>query len=360
MHEPVSQPSARRRRRGMIMPDGQPFGLAFIGCGSYGRSLADSAASSKLLRIAACFDTHSAAAADFARKYNTQSYADLDTLLAQDEIEGVVIATPNNAHMPPAVQAARAGKHVFVDKPIANTLEDALGIVSETGRAGVTLAVGHNARRFPGHRKMKELISQGVVGVPVTVEANFSHSGGLGLTPAMWRSSRAECPGLPLMQLGVHFTDTLQYLLGDISEVSSFMAHAAIPVDNDDATVSLLRFETGLLGYLGSNYASPHVYYVNVYGTAGNLYCEGGQAVSFRKAGSAEREQFAVEPSDTQVEELEEFARSARTGARFEVDGEAAVKALAVVSAALKSHQEGRPIRTEDLIAQARKAVPRL
>ncbi len=339
------------------MPDREPFRLAFIGCGWYGRSLADSTASSKLLRIAGCFDAQSAAATDFAHKYNTQSYADIDTLLGRDEIEGVVIATPNNAHMPPAVEAARAGKHVFVDKPIANTLEDALAIVSETGRAGVTLAVGHNARRFPGHRKMKELLGQGVVGVPVTVEANFSHSGGLGLTAAMWRSSRAECPGLPLMQLGVHFTDTLQYLLGDISEVSSFMAHAAIPVNNDDATVSLLRFETGLLGYLGSNYASPHVYYVNVYGTAGNLYCESGHAVSLRKAGAADREQIAVEPADTQVEELEEFARSVRTGVRFEVDGDAAVKALAVVNAALKSHQEGRSVRTQEVIEEARKSV---
>lgn len=339
------------------MPERQPFGLAFIGCGGYGRSLADSAARSSQLRIAACYDTDRAASADFALKYKTQSCSDLDTLLARDEVEGVVIATPNNAHMPPAVEAARAGKHVFVDKPVANTLEDALRIVSETGRAGVTLAVGHNARRFPGHRRMKQLIAQGVVGVPVTVEANFSHSGGLGLTAAMWRSSRAECPGLPLMQLGVHFTDTLQYLLGDISEVSSFMGHAAIPADNDDATVSLLRFQTGLLGYLGSNYASPHVYYINVYGTAGNLYCEGGQAVSLRKAGSAEREQFAVEPADTQVEELDEFARSARTGARVEVDGEVAVKALAVVSAALRSNQEGRPVRTDEVIEEARKAI---
>jgi predicted dehydrogenase len=79
--------------------------------------------------------------------------------------------------------------------------------------------------------------------------------------------------------------------------------------------------------------------------------------VSLRKAGSAEREQFAVEPADTQVEELDEFARSARTGARVEVDGEVAVKALAVVSAALRSNQEGRPVRTDEVIEEARKAI---
>jgi len=130
------------------------------------------------------------------------------------------------------------------------------------------------------------------------------------------------------------------------------MSHIATPADNEDVTVTLLRFEGGLLGYLGSNYASPSVYYVNVYGTGGNLYCEGGGQLLYRKAGSRDREAIGLEAAHPQIEELEEFADCARTGARAEVDGIAALKALAVVRAALKSSEERRPVRIAELVCR--------
>ncbi|MDH7601294.1 MAG: Gfo/Idh/MocA family oxidoreductase [Armatimonadota bacterium] len=328
------------------------FGLGFIGCGGYGTSLADAAARSEKLALIACWDIVQENAAALAQKYGLRQCATLDELLSLPDVEGVVVASPNNAHRENAVAAASAGKHVFVDKPIANTMEDAWAIVDATSEAGVVLAVGHNTRRSPGHRKMKELVDMGAVGTPVTVEANFSHSGGMTLKPNQWRYTREGCPALPLMQLGVHFADTIQYLLGDVLEVASFMSHVVIPADNVDATVSVLRFRGGFLGYLGSNYATPSVFYVNIYGTGGNLYCEGGGQLFYKKAGSSDKEPVSLTPVDTQVEQLEEFAICARTGARPEVDGIAAIKALAIVRAALKSDVERRPVTTAEVIGR--------
>ena len=336
------------------MAENQPFGVAFIGCGSYNSSLADAANRSPKLKPIACYDLSKPHADAFAEKLGLVSYGNVQEMLSRDDIQGVVIASPNNAHRENVEVVVSAGKHVFVDKPIANTIEDALAIIDATEKAGLILAVGHNGRRMPGHRKVKELIDAGAIGTPVTVEANFSHSGGLNLTPDQWRFYKDGCPGLPLMQLGVHFADTVQYLLGDIKEVSSFMSHIATPADNNDVTVSLLKFDNGLLGYLGSNYATPSVYYVNVYGTGGNIYCDGGHNVTYRKAGTNEREQIAVSEADSQIEELEEFANCALTGGRPEVDGRAALMALSVVRAAIKSNDEGRAISIEELIAEAR------
>lgn len=328
-----------------------PFRLGFIGCGSYSGSLASAASRTERLAIAACYDPVAVSAASFASAYGAEVCASLEELLARPDVEGVVIASPNNAHPANARAAAGAGKGIFVDKPIANTISGAKEIIAAADAAGVVLAVGHNGRRMPGHRKMKKMLDEGAIGTPVTVESNFSHSGGLGLTPSQWRSYRDQCPALPLMQLGIHFADTVQYLLGDVLEVSSFMSHIATPADNEDVTVSLLRFDGGLLGYLGSNYASPSVYYVNVYGTEGNLYCEGGGQLFLRKAGTGERVSVALQPSDSQIEELEEFARCCRQGTRPEVDGQAGLKALAVVRAALHSHSQKRPVSISEILA---------
>lgn len=331
-----------------------PFGLGFIGCGSYNATLAAAAARSEKLKPVACFDIVKECTEAFASANSIQACATLDELLNRDDIQGVVIATSNNTHKPITDAAAAAGKHVYVEKPIANTLEDAFAMIEATEKAGVVLAVGHNGRRLGGHRKMKEMIEAGEIGKPVTVEANFSHSGGLGLTPSQWRYFKEECPGLPLMQLGVHFADTVQYLLGNVLDVSSFMTHAATPADNNDVTVSLLKFGNGLLGYLGSNYASPPVYYVNIYGTGGNLYCNGGHSLRYLKAGAEGPVMVEVPAIDTQREELEEFAECALTGKKYEVDGYAGVRALAVVRAALKSNEENRPVSIDSIIAEAK------
>ncbi|MEI6914076.1 MAG: Gfo/Idh/MocA family oxidoreductase [Armatimonadota bacterium] len=324
--------------------------IGFLGCGSYSQGLASVAKSSTTLNPLACFDVIPESAKSFGEQFGLHVCGSLDELLGQKDIQGIVIATPNNQHRSCAEAAAKAGKHVFVDKPIANTMEDGIAIVETCKQAGVTLAIGHNGRRICGHRKMKELIDLGDIGVPITVEANFSHAGGLGLTPSHWRYFKEECPGLPLMQLGVHFADTVQYLFGDITEVSSFMTHIATPAENDDVTVQILRFKSGLLGYLGSNYATPSVYYVNAYGTGGNLYCQGGGPVLYRNAQTDDRVDVPLTGVDTQLEELEEWAHCAQTGQTPEVDGIAGLKALAVVLASIRSHEERRPVMVSEIL----------
>ena len=335
------------------MTDDKPFGVGFIGCGSYNTGLAQSAANSPLLNPVACCDVVKERADAIAEKHDMAAYVSIDTMLARDDIDGVIIASPNSAHRGNVEAAVKAGKHVFVDKPIANSIEDALAIIDLAKKANLTLAVGHNGRRMGGHRKLKELLDAGAVGTAVTVEANFSHAGGMGLTEDQWRFHRDECPALPLMQLGVHFADTVQYLLGDVTEVSSFMSHRAVPADNYDSTVTLLRFTDGLVGYLGSNYATPAVYYVNIYGTEGNLYCIWGGEVRYMGRKSRDMEAIPVGQVDTQIEELEEFARCARSGETPEVDGPAALKALAIVRGALKSQETGMPVKLDELIAEA-------
>jgi predicted dehydrogenase len=333
-----------------ITQDG-PVGLGIIGVGGFGAGMAEKIHQSLKLRLVSCFDVVEETAKGAARKYGCEVASSIQELVNHPEVEGVVAITPNFVHREHVIASAKAGKHAFVDKPIANDIEDAWAMMDACREAGVVLAVGHSFRRFGGQRVLKRLVDEGVLGTIVSVEANFSHGGGMGLTPEQWRYYAEKAPALPLIQLGVHCADTLQHILGPISEVSSFMGHAAIPSENLDVTATLLRFESGVIGYLGSNYATPPIHYVNIYGTAANLYSGFSNDVKIVWSDSGKGEEVVQGPDvDERLEELEEFGECIRTGKKPEVDGEMAIQNLALVRAALKSSQDGRPVKIEELM----------
>jgi predicted dehydrogenase len=329
-----------------------PVGIGMVGVGGWGAGMAERVHESKKLRLVKCYDIVEDTRIQAADKYGCVAASSVEDLVNDPAVEGVVVVTPNFTHREIVAAAAKAGKHVLTDKPIANEIGDAYAMIDACREAGVILAVAHNFRRFGSQRKFKELIDEGVAGDVVTVEANFSHAGGMGLTPEHWRSYADKAPALPLIQLGVHCADTLQHVLGPISEVSSFMDHVAIPADNVDITATLLRFENGVIGYLGSNYATPAVHYVNLYGTKANLYGGFGRQVRIVWAGGKGEEIVEGPEVDDRLEELEEFGDCIRTGAKPEVDGEMGLLNLAVVRAALKSSQEGRTVKLAELLAR--------
>lgn len=327
-----------------------PLRVAYIGCGSYGTNLARAGRISAAIEPVSCYDIQPDVGEAFARAFEIRHAAALDEILSDSQIEAVIIASPNFAHHENAVPAATAGKHVFVEKPIANDVCDALSIIDQCKKNEVKLAVGHNARFRSGHRKVKKMIENGDVGFPLGAEANFSHNYGLTMLPHEWRYSREKCPALPLMQLGVHFVDTIHYFLGLADEVFAYAQRSAIRAENDDSVVSLIRLKNGPLAYVGSYYACPHNYYVHIHGTEGSLYCEGGNQLALRRIDSRDYEPIAVEENDTQIAELEDFARAVRTGANPEVGGEAALQALGVVRAAIQSAELSRPVKIEEVL----------
>ena len=264
-------------------------------------------------------------------------------------MEARILETTNFVHCGQTVEAAQAGIHVVVDKHIANTIEDAKEMVGACQQAGVILAVGHNTRRRAGHRKMKSLIDEGALGKIIMAEANFSHSGGLGLKPEHWRWDKDKCPGGPLMQLGVHHADTLGYLLGPVKKVSALFSKLATPAEIPDITMTVMEFEAGVLGYIGSNYATPPVFYINVYGTEANLFCEFGSKLSIQRKDASVKEEVKVEEVDSILEELEEFADCVRLGKKPEVSGKEAIDALAIVQAAIKSVETAGPVTIDEV-----------
>ncbi len=163
----------------------EPLAVACVGMGWWSDVLADAIKRSGKLRIAACYSRSEAKRNAFAAKYGCRAAPSFDAILSDDAIEAIINTTPNNVHLETTRAAAHAGKHVFLDKPIANTVADGRAITAACREAGVVLALGYQRRRESQFRWIRERIEAGAFGKLVNAEANISRDrlGQIDLTP---------------------------------------------------------------------------------------------------------------------------------------------------------------------------------
>jgi len=222
----------------------------------------------------------------------------------------------------------------------------------------VILAVGHQTRREPALRKLKQILDSGELGDVRLVEANYSTPNGFKARDGNWRWAEEECPGGVLILIGIHTIDTLHYLLGPISRVFSWHDNGGIAEAGSWVTATLLEFDSGLRGYLGSSYVSGFSHWIKVYGTRKNAFFSelGGLVLTEDSWEAGQVRQTLAPPANVTapmpavVEEIEEFARCIRTGQAPEIGGEMALQNLAVVLAALESDKSGKPMEVASLL----------
>ena len=194
-------------------------------------------------------------------------------MLADREIEAIINTTPNDVHLATTSAAAAAGKHVFLDKPIANTVADGRAITQVCRKAGVLLALGYQRRRESHFRWIRQQIDAGRFGKLVNAEANISRDRLGKIDLSSWRYQAAGMPGGVMLQIGIHYTDVLEYLFGPIVAVRGQLAQLVLPGDNPDVASLILEHENGALSTLNASYASASEYYLmNIYGKDATAY----------------------------------------------------------------------------------------
>ena len=351
-----------------------PVKLGIVGLGRWAKVLASAARPSDRLNIVAGYSRTAEKRAAFEKETGVPPVADLKTMLANPEIKGVVLTVPNEQHFPLAEEVAKAKKHVYTEKPIAQTLEDGLKIAALEQQYGVTVTVGHSARLMAGIRIIKDAIDSGELGRVAFMEANFSNERALELTPKTWRWYQDRAPGGCLSQLAIHQFDVLHLLGGDITEVSS-MASKLSPVgaEVDDQSMTLIKFADGKVGYVGSCWTSPGVFAVRVYGSKGLMHYEidfgawdtphllhqtATLYIQRGKDGYAKREEIKLPESDMFRAELEMFAESCRTGTPGELTAHNGNIAVAVVYAALRSiDRKGQCVRIAEVMEDSQAKI---
>ncbi len=159
-------------------------------------------------------------------------------------------------HLGTTRQAAEAGKHVFLEKPIANSVSDGRKITECCRAAGVVLAMGYQRRRESHFRWIKRQIDGGAFGKLVNAEANISRDRLGQFDLSSWRYTAAGMPGGVMLQIGIHYADVLAYLLGPITAVSGRFVRLVLPGDDPDVASLIMEHENGALSTLNASYTS--------------------------------------------------------------------------------------------------------
>jgi predicted dehydrogenase len=158
-------------------------------------------------------------------------------------------------------------------------------------------------------------------------------------------------PGGVMLQIGIHYTDVLEYLLGPVKAVRGEFVRLVLPGDNPDVASLILEHENGALSTLNASYASASEYYLmNIYGKEATAYYDLHNGLRILRRGGGKADPVPCAPNDTIVEELEEFARAVRGEAEPEMDGEKSTTSLAVILAGIKSAREGRRIAVSEVL----------
>jgi predicted dehydrogenase len=190
-----------------------------------------------------------------------------------------------------------------------------------------------------------------VFGRLVNAEANISRDRLGKIDLSSWRYTAEGMPGGVMLQIGIHYSDVLEYLVGPVVAVSGRFARLVLPGDNPDVASLVLEHESGALSTLNASYASASEFYLlNLYGKEATAYYDLHQGLRLLRRGGAQPEPVACERNDTFVEELEEFAAAVRGGARPEIDGERATRSLAVIRAGIVSADEGRRVEVAEML----------
>lgn len=322
--------------------------LASVGLGWWGKVLAEKAVAGGA-EIAACYARTAEAREEFARSQGCEAASSYEAVLADPAIDGVILATPHSTHGDYIVAAAEAGKHVFVEKPFTLTVADGKRSMAAMAEAGRVLMVGHNRRRQPAIRRMKELVTNGELGLVVAIETNQSVPNAHKFAPGYWRADRTESPLGSMTSLGVHMIDTMHYLLGPIGRVFAFTKVLIEQPPIDDTTTVVFEFESGALGYLGTSFVVPRSATVVVRGTdRAALMAEDGARFFLQDRADPVPVEQSLEPLDTVADELGEFVNCIREGGTPETGGPEGLEVIAVLEAMVASSESGTAQDVED------------
>ncbi len=276
--------------------------------------------------------------------------SDLAGLLSRGDVDAVYISTTNELHLAQALAAAKAGKHVLCEKPLALTVADALAMVEACRKAGVVMATNHHLRNAASHRAMREAIKAGRIGKPLA--ARVFHA--VFLPPHLqgWRLDRPDAGGGVILDITVHDADTLRFVLDDDPVEVTALAQSAgmAKAGLEDGVMAAIRFKSGAVAQLHDAFTVKHAGTgFEVHGTEGSLIAR--DVMTQRPIGTVTLRTAAGDtllPLDDEglyVRALRQFHAAVRGEGQPAASGVDGVWSLATALAVLESAKAGRVVR---------------
>jgi predicted dehydrogenase len=317
---------------------------AIIGLGRWGQTLVDSVqGKSDVIQFVRGVSRNPARTREFGDKKGLNLTNSYQEVLGDAGVDAVVLATPHSQHFGEIIAAAKAGKHVFVEKPMTLTGKDAAEAVRACEQAGRALGVGFGRRLAPAFLEMQQAIAEGRIGDILHVEANFSGPTGYQLSKDTWRATKAEAPSGAMTARGLHTLDGMIALSGPVQSVFAYSDRHKIEADIEDTTSMLLRFANGTTGYLATIFATANYWRIHAFGSAGWAEMRGERSLSISDLkGNVETKNYDATSLERAI--LENFAKAAQSKSGFVVTGAQAINGIATLEAIGKSASSGKPV----------------
>jgi len=326
---------------------------AIVGLGTWGQHLVAAVQGrSDAIRFTVGATRTPQKAADFCNTHGIRLLPTYEDVLGDRTVEAVVLATPHSTHAEQIAAAAKAGKHVFVEKPLGLSAADCERAVAACAERKVTLAVGYNWRFQPALREVKRMLEDGRLGRLLHIEGNFCGPSAYRFRREHWRQDRDEVPAGGMTGRGVHVVDAMLYLAGRIDSVVAQSARLVQDFGADDTTSMLFRFAGGATGYLATVIATAETWRMQVFGSSGwaevgdveHLHTWSLRTCFVDRANLSVKHPAVVtefERISTERAELENFARAAKERRPLAVPGGDEVHNVAVLEAIVKAAHEG-------------------
>jgi predicted dehydrogenase len=246
--------------------------------------------------------------------------------LERNDIEAVIVCSPHAQHAKQIIAAAKAGKHVFCEKPLCTTAREMEAVAEAVTAAGVQLGIGHERRFEPGIIDLRARLAGGEFGTPLLMEGNFSQDKFFALAPDNWRLSAEAAPVGPLSATGIHLVDLSIAFFGRPAEVWATLATRGSAFANGDTLAIMIAFASGASAQLTAILATPFIGRIAVFGSRGWVEIRDrthpeqptGWDVTTARRGEAPVTHF-LPPHPAVRDNIESFARAVAGQARYPV-----------------------------------------
>lgn len=321
---------------------------AMIGLGWWGRHMVETMAGSDKIRFVRLAAGNPDRHRDFAESKGIPLSESFEEALEDPTVDTVILCTPHSQHEYQVLAAIKAGKRVFCEKPMALSRRSAEKMVAAAEKAGFPLGIGHERRFESSMEEIARIVASGDIGVPMHVEANFSHDLLVGIDPKNWRVSPAEGPSVGMTGMGVHLTDLFIAMLGPVQAVCAERADRVLGFPHGDVVTVSLCFASGATGFVSAVAATPYYGRFTLFGD--QMWVEardsahpqhGGETFLTRCGKDGKQVTRTLPPRDPVRANLEEWADAVEGRGRYRFTHAQIVNNAAVLEAVGASAESG-------------------
>lgn len=327
--------------------------VSLIGVGGYGTKLANIISKVPLLKIISCYHPDNEKTRQAARRIGCEPAQNEHDAVFNNDIDAIIIATPDPFHLRYIRMAMDGGRHIYVEKPVVASLDEALILRSWIETYKGTFFVGHNMRRESGIRYLKNEFDKGTLGKLVTFNISLSHGGAFNWDDTYWRLRPEFCREGPLRVNGVHASDVLEYLFGPVEAVYAKISYNIRSHETPDSGIALIKI-CDTYGTVNTHWVVPSMNQFHFEFTDAivdydlkRLTIRYGRDINCNPTPTKE---IKLLETESRLEQMEEFASAITDGNPVETGWDEGFRGVLFFEACYRSYKENRQVKLEELI----------